>query len=1202
MKHLAGRVLSLSTLSCAVAAGLAQAPATAPSEAPATTPAQAPAVAPPQPPSAAVAPAVPRGGTIRGSAKAGAIPLPGVAITATNTLTGKKYATSTDLNGNYAMTIPRTGRYVVRAELVAFAPVTNEVKLTAEAADQTAVFALELASRAAQAEAKASATSTAGLAAAVGRGLQSLSVTGFGEGALDASSGAAPSGASIPTLAGLGDATGDSVAVSGQTGSTNALGNMSEDQIRQRIEEEVARARQQGGAAADQMNAVVGMLGTIMGGPGGFGPGGGGRGGGGGFGGGGRGGGGGFGRFNPTQPHGAVFYQGGFPALQAQASSAAALYALSTGTPFVTDQPSLGSNQNRFGVSYTGSPFIPGVVKASTKQFGFFNVPGTRNITPETFVGTVPSALERTGDFSQSIQTLSGVQTTPTLFDPNTGLLTQPSAGQTCAALVAGTASTCAGHVVPTAEITPQARALLNFYPLPNVAGVTTNNYQTITTQGNNSLLGSARFVRNFGAQPLFGGGGGRRQQQQSGPKTLRQNLNANFSFSHTASDQRNIIPLLGGKTSSDGYNLGAGYTVGYGRITNNASLTWNRSHASTVNFFTNTANDPATAAGILIPSKTSALANAGFYNGVPNISLTNFTSLSETTPRDAINQTISFGDFIAYSHKKHNMRFGLDLRRVHADQVGGNNVVGTFAFSGIVTSAPASTTATANNSGSALADFLLGQPQQTRIQAGLSKTYLRANVFDAYAQDDFRLAPGLTLNYGLRYEYFSPYVEKNNRLVNLDHNADFTVVDPVIADGTGTFNGKYPRSLVNPDRTMFSPRFGFAWRPKWVKETVVRGGYGINFNTGQFATFAQSLAFQPPFAITQNNTLSTTSNQTGCKITTPGAPTNMTLANGFGCSTKTVTNTYAVDKNYRLGHVQVYNLDLQHSFPLGIVVNIGYNGSKGGNLDIVTAPNSTQSSVISPDAQAFTYETSLGESRLNQLTLSARKRLQKGISLQVLYQYGHAIDNASSIGGGSISEVQNSQRLDLEEGNSSFDVRHQLSGNYVLELPFGPNREFLASGGRLSKALDGFSISGNFTFASGSYFTPQYQNSSAQLAAGGTYTLRPDRVFTQPIKGSQRIGQWFNPAAFTAPATGAFGTASRNSIEGPGTISANLSLSRTVQLGSTRSFEARLTATNAFNTVQYSGIDTTLNSATFGQVDATAGQRTVTLLGRYRF
>ena len=417
-------------------------------------------------------------------------------------------------------------------------------------------------------------------------------------------------------------------------------------------------------------------------------------------------------------------------------------------------------------------------------------------------------------------------------------------------------------------------------------------------------------------------------------------------------------------------------------------------------------------------------------------------------------------------------------------------------------------------------------------------------------------------------------------------------------------FEGRFPSSLVNPDRAMYAPRLGVAWKPKFVKDTVVRAGYGINYNTGQFATFAQSLAFQPPFATTQNNVIATDSNATGCHTESPlttGQPVNLTLASGFSCATKAIQNTYAVNKDYRLGHVQVYNVDIQHTLPHGTVVNIGYNGSKGGDLDIVRAPNSTATSVTTPGAQAFTYEDSVAESRLQQLVVSARKRLEKGVSLQVVYQYGHSIDNASSIGGSSVSQVQNDKRLDLEEGNSSFDVRHKVTGNYVLELPFGPGRAFLNKGGVASHILDGFGFSGNFTFATGTYFTPQYQNTAAQLAAGGTYTLRPDRVFTQPIQGPKTSTNFFNKAAFVAPANG-FGTASRNSIEGPGTVSYDAALSRTFSFGGTKSLETRLTAANAFNTVHFSSIDTQINSGTYGQVTGTASQRQISLLGRYRF
>jgi hypothetical protein len=913
---------------------------------------------------------------------------------------------------------------------------------------------------------------------------------------------------------------------------------------------------------------VVGMLGGMMGG-GGFGGPGGPGGGGGGRGGRGGGGGGGFRGFNPTQPHGAVFYQGGNGALDATNFSL-------TGAPVV--KPAYSSN--RFGVSFTGSPSIPGLVKASTKQFIFFNVTGQRNITPSNLYGTVPTLAQRGGDFSGLTQTVDGVTTPVTLYNPATGL-------------------PFAKNQVP---VSAQAAALLNFYPAPNITptGRQGYNYQTITTAGSNATTAALRYVRNFGQSGGFGRG--QQRTQRNGPATLRQNINFNGSYSHSAKDNRNIFLPLGGAAETDGYGVTAGYTIGYGRLTNNASINWNRSHTMVRNYFTDT-SDPLVGTGISIPKPVIG-ANPGIYYGLPSVSISNFTGLTQGLPNDAINQTISFSDFVSYSHKRHNMRFGFDIRRVHADTIGGTNVVGAFTFTGLATQNPATTAKCTPSStvtcpvvapsGYGFADFLLGLPQQSTIQAATEKTYLRANVVDWYAQDDWRARPNLTLNFGLRYEYFSPYVEKDNRLVNLSHNVDFTQVSPVCPVAVpGACAAGSPRSLVNPDRNMYSPRLGFAYRPKpkIFKETVIRGGYGINFNTGQYSSFAQQLSAQIPFALTQTNIVG----QPGCTLG------SLTLANGFGCSTTPVQNNYAVNPFYRLGHVQVWNIDIQRTLPMGIVANIGYNGAKGGDLDILRAPNRTASGSSDSGAQPFNYEDSLGYSRFQQLSVNVRKRLQKGVSLQATYHYGHSIDNASSIGGGQPTVAQNDQDLNAEEGNSAFDVRHQVTGNWVLELPFGPNRAFLSKGGFWSKALDGFSLSGDFTFATGTYYTPHYVSTVAETATGSNNSLRPDRVFSQPISGKGTILDWFNPAAFVTPANG-FGTASRGSIEGPGIVVADASLSRTLALGETRSFEARVTATNVFNTVQYSGIDTTLNSQTFGQVTSAAAMRRLTVLARYRF
>jgi hypothetical protein len=1149
----------------------------------------APAAEPGQtaPSAPAPAPAEAQGGTISGTVKSGAIPLPGVAVTATNTLTGKKYATTTDITGAFSMAIPKNGRYVVRAELAAFASMTQEVLLKAAGLNggkpaQVADFGLQLASRAAEAETQQAGLSNAARGA-IARGLQSLNVQRGGLDTLDASTGGGNAGASLPSFAGGDSAASDSVTVSGAAGQTNGLADISEDEIRDRIRDVVAQAQRQGGATGDIANAVAGMLGGIMGGPGGFGgPGGGG----GGRGGRGGGGGGGFRNFNPTQPHGSIYYQGGYNALNATP------YSL-TGAP----TPNLGGAQNSFGLTFTGSPSIPGLVKASSKQFIFLSVTGQRNITPQNLYGTVPTLAERTGDFSALTQRNGGAVEPVTLYDPATG---QPIPGNNFAN--AGLA------------VTPQAQALLNFYPAPNIplTGTEGYNYQTITNAGSNRGTAALRFVRNFGknaSQPFGGFGGGRRGgggQNSNAPPTLAQNINFNGSYSHSASDNRNIFLPLGGSTESDSYGVTAGYTLSYGRLRNNASLNWNRSHAEVTNFFTNTASDPLDTTGLTVPKPVIG-ADPGIYYGIPSLSFTGFTGLNVQTPSDKINQTISFSDFVAYNHKKHNMRYGFDIRRVHADSIGGTNALGTLTFTGYATEdpclrtplpagCPATGTTVAPPSGSGFADFLLGLPQQSTIQAGNNKTYLRANVYDWYAQDDWRALANLTLNYGLRYEYFSPYVEKFNRLVNLDHNADFTAVEAVQPGQTGAYSGIFPRSLVRPDRDLYSPRLGFAYRPptkflpRLTSQMVIRGGYGINFNTGQYATIASQLAFQPPFAVTQTNIVG----QEGCGT--------LELANAFGCSTATVENNYSANKDYRLGHVQVWSLDIQKTLGLGIVTNVGYNGAKSGELDIVRAPNRTPVGLLDPNVAAFNYEDSVGFSHFEGLSVNVRKRLQKGIAIQATYLYGHSIDDASSIGGGASVVAQNPNDLYAEEGNSSFDIRHQVSGNWVFELPFGPNRAFLAAGGFWSKALDGFSISGTYAFQSGTYFTPNYVGTVEETSTGVSGSLRPDRNFAIPINGSKTFSDWFNPAAFTTPATGAYGTASRNSIEGPGVVSVNSSLSRTVQLGSTRSFEARVTANNVFNTIQYQSINTTLNSPTFGQVSSVASTRTLTFVARYRF
>jgi hypothetical protein len=816
-------------------------------------------------------------------------------------------------------------------------------------------------------------------------------------------------------------------------------------------------------------------------------------------------------------------------------------------------QPSYA--QNQFGLTFMGAPYIPRLITHDTKDVLFFNASGQRSSSPFSQYGSLPTVAEREGDLS-GLTNQEGVPVV--IYDPNTK-------------------APFPNNRIPADRIQNQATLLLGYFPIPTLPGQF-QNYQRLASSESNTTRIGVRFLHSFG--PSTGGsplGGMIRQYLGQGGNVLRQSMNVNFNYSHSAADELSLFPDLGGKQQSHQYSVALGYSIGKGRLTTNPTLTWNRSQTQLKNNFTST-TDVASQIGL------AGLPQDPLRYGLPNLTLNQFTSMNEQQPNFQINQTISVSDSTSWIHKKHNFRFGGDFRRVHNDLFGNTgNVTGTYTFTGLFTQQPGSNS-TSTATGSSLADLLLGLPQQTTLQAPSQKSYLRQNSWDAYGQDSWRATPILTFLFGLRYEYYSPYSEKYDHLSTLDTGNNFASVQTVLSGGIGPYTGKYPRDLIYPERNNFSPRIGIAVRV--IKDTVVRAGFGINYAVGQYAKFIQDFAFQPPYANVQTNS------------TTAGA--NISLAEGF--PTAQPEGNYAVNKNYRLPYVQVWNLNLQRTIPLGIVLNIGYNGSKGTRLDIVNAPGRSANSSLSN--VFYDYEDSVAFSNYNALTVSVRKRLQRGISLGGTYTYGHSIDNASSIGGnGGTGTVvaQNWQNLLAEESNSSFDIRHQFNGNFLYELPFGPDERWINTGW-IGHAMSGISASGTFGFGTGEGLTPHYEATVDEVARGTTASLRPDLVPGVSLKaGGGSLHNWFNKDAFVAPAN-TYGTASRYSIPGPGTVTLNASLSKTVRFSETRTFEMRGTASNVLNTVQYSGVDTTLGSGTYGQVTAAAGMRSFTFNARYRF
>ena len=1098
-------------------------------------------------------PAGPQIGTIHGVVKSGTMPIPGAQVSVSLEPTTQKIAVWTDVDGIYSAAVPSYGSYTVRVEMIAFANSTQQVVIDATHQNVPANFELTLLSRTHAASEQARRPNGPAVAQ---RGFQTLSAM-QNPGAQDAGgttmSDVVPSGMPVPGID-PNSAT-ESIAVSGN--SSNPMNAMSGDELQQRIND----ARQQGG----------GFGSGGFGGPGGFG-------------------GGGPGRamtitgrrgFDINHPHGSIYYGIGDSALNA------APYALA-GEP--ASNPSYV--QNSFGGSVGGPLNIPKIYHGGTKTFFFVNYNGKHGENPFDQFSTVPTLLERQGNFSQTTY--------------NSG----PEKGQPVEIFNPATGTPYANNTIP--QINSVAAGLLPYIPQPNLPG-DFQNFHFVTSATSDSDDLNVRINHTFGAAPTGGRRGGR--------GAPRNNLTFGLHYHGSSASITNPFPSVGGNTSVRSFDVPIGYVRSIGKLTNSLRFDFNRSRTRTQNLYA-FSDDITGTLGI------TGVSQNPFDWGLPSLSFTDIAGLQDVNPQLLRNQTYTLSDSVVWTHGKHSWRWGGDFRRVQLNTETSSNARGAFVFSGyntskLIPSPPGQPLQQVAGTGYDFADFLLGFPQTTSVQFGEDNYHFHGNHWDLYVQDEWKIRGNLTLNLGVRYEYVSPFTEENNRIANLDLSP--AVLNPalgtpavaeVLPGQVAPYSGNLPNSLVRPDGNNFAPRVGFAWKP--FSKTVVRGGYGINYNTGAYQGMVQQLAFQPPFSTTQSNI--------------QNAVGDLTLQSGFPTvSTGGITNNYAVNPNYRLGYVQIRNLDIQQQIRPTLLLNIDYTGTKGTDLDILEAPNRTANGILIPTAQAFTYENSVGDSEANAGSVRLRKRLSNGFSIGGIYTFSKSIDDASSIGagatsgsgraglgaggtaagggggssgGGSASVAQNALDLSAERGLSSFNQTQRLTADYLWELPFGHDKRWLTGNTPARAILGDWQWSGDWTIASGLPFTPRFVGSPCNLNTGTNGTLRPNVVAGESISlASRSIGEWFNTAAFDpTPPCGSYGDARRNSIIGPGTLLFDMAFTKVIPLKESRVLEFRGQATNIFNMPNYTSIDTSVTSPTFGRVTAVGAMRQITMTARFRF
>ncbi len=804
----------------------------------------------------------------------------------------------------------------------------------------------------------------------------------------------------------------------------------------------------------------------------------------------------------------------------------------------VVEKPSYA--QSRFGVVVGGPLMIPKLVR-SRRTFFFFTYSATRGRNPYHAVSTLPTPLERQGDFSQPAARMPLA-----IFDPISR-------------------TPFPENRIPAIRIDPAARGLLPFIPLANQPGLV-QNYQYVTSVGNNSYNLGLRLNRGLSQRD-------------------RVDLNTNVQLRDSSSAQ-----LYGFRDANDGLGLSVstGWTHTFTRSTIN-NLRWNfsRNRNEVLPFF---AFGPNVAAALGI---TGVSAEAINY-GPPNLVFTNFGGLSDASPLLRRDQTAGISEGLTLVRGPHNLTVGGDYRRMQLNTRTDQNARGTFTFTGLATSAFQDQGQPLPGTGFDFADFLLGLPQSSSVRFGDSNTYFRAAAWSAYAQDDWRVRPNLTWILGLRYEFFEPFHEKYDRIANLDLSPLRNAVAVVTPGQVGSFTGRFPEALMDPDKNNFSPRLALTWRPLARRQFLVRAGYGIFYNGAIYSQFPSRLAAQPPFADTA--TLSTSL----------GHP--LTLQNGFtSAPSQTVKNSYGVDRQYRVGYAQTWNFSVQQTLPHSLILELGYLGTKGTRLDIQRLPNrAAPGSPLTAEerrqignAVGFTWDTSDGNSIYHAAQVRFARRFSRGVSANVLYTFSKSIDNASTLGGGAAVVAQNDQDLRAERGLSSFDQRHTLSLSYILSSPVSDTGKLLAGSPWAVRLLRDWSVSGGVTASSGTPFTARVLGNQADT--GGTGAIGSGRADATGEPSDAGPG-FFNPAAFALPRPATFGNAGRNTIDGPNRLSLDLSLSRSFRIDDRRRVELRVDSQNFTNRVGFTGLGTVVNASNYGWPTATAPMRTVTSTLRLRF
>ena len=820
-------------------------------------------------------------------------------------------------------------------------------------------------------------------------------------------------------------------------------------------------------------------------------------------------------------------------------------------------------NRNQFGMNF-GGPII------KNKLFFFVDYEGFRQTLKPLGVFTLPTQNELNGQLVVPVK--------------------NPITGQTYAA----------GQQIPDGDFNPTSLQIVNFFrqiPLPvagsPTTGLASNDYALLVPFTDNSDKGDLRLDW---------------QQNAASSWFLRVSDRKETGVNYPA------IPLpLDGQTNGTIRVLDQQVALGYTHLFGankvlDARLGLSRTKAG--KFSLSIGNNSITIPGL--PT------NPVVAGGLPSTSVTNFSAFGRQSTNPQWQDPALLDPKVNFTWVKgqHSMKFGYEYEHIWMAVNDNNPLYGSFGFTSDYTNTGAGSPVADNY----WADFLFGMPSSYAL-ANYFVAHLRSSMDNVYAQDDWRITPKFTLNYGMRWEYGSPYSEENNYISNFDPVSQtvLTITPGAVAsDGITPFHGGgvYGSTLVNPDFTDFGPRVGFAYAPD--SKTVIHGGFGISYIHYTRAGSGDILGINAPqaqFASVGSQAVKPSA-ATQCPAGAPATSCFVTIDQGFPASltvfNKATDNITYIPKDTKDSYVESYFLSVQRQLAKNIVFDVAYVGNHGVKLQGFL--NANQKDPQAGFARPFgnwpsdiTAAVNAFYSHYDSLQARYEQRFVGGLTLLNSFTWQHSLDNASASLEGNTPSPQDGNHISADYSQSDYNLPIANVTSLVYELPFGRGRTYLSNtNGFLDAVIGGWQVSGINTMQAGTPFNITYSPSSAnqvsqQITASyrGANLYRPDRVPDQPlIKKTKLPGtgyvQYINYAAFVLPPTkdaagnllSPFGNASRNPGRTPAFYQTDLALNKKINLPvESMKLEFRTEFYNLFNHTNYylpsSGLGGTLGTTT---------------------